>query len=82
MSKTKTRPDMRAWFRARIDWHTHGMLARNATLPRGVEKVNGDVTSHDIMVIMQDGTTWLWQGGRYSTVKRNGCYAPLMPRPV
>lgn len=74
------RPNMSAYFRARIDWHVNGMLATSTSrLPAGVNKVNGDVTSPIITVAMQDGTEWHWTGGRYASRKVNGCYAPLMP---
>jgi len=76
------RPDMRAYFAARIDWHVHGMLARTtARLPHGVERVRGDVTDPLITVVMRDGTEWVWRGGQYAARKVNGCYAPLQPKP-
>jgi hypothetical protein len=77
------RPDMRPYFRARIDWHVNGMLARTRVdRPAGVDRVRGDVTDRDIVVVMRDGTEWRWTGGEYASRKVNGCYAPLMPRPV
>lgn len=82
MAKKTTRPDMRDYFRARIDWHVNGMMARsNARLPHGVKKVHGDVDDKVIVVEMQDGTFFNWLGGFYSSRKVNGCYAPLMPKP-
>lgn len=77
-----TRPDMRNYFRGRIDYHVNGMFARMASLPGGVAKVRGDVTDRDITVVMRDGTEWKWSGGQYAARKVNGCYAPLMPKPV
>lgn len=78
-----TRPDMRDYFKARIDWHVNGMMSRTqARLPHGVRKVTGDVDSATITVMMDDGTEYAWSGGRYSTRKVNGCYAPLMPKAV
>ncbi len=77
------RPDMREYFRARIDIHVNGMLARTtARKPHGVEQVRGDVTDREIVVVMRDGTEWRWQGGKYASRKVNLCYAPLMPTPV
>ena len=77
------RPDMSAWFRSRIDWHTHGMLSgRQAPRPHGVRKIDGDVTDSVVRVTMEDGTQWLWAGGRHSSRKRHGCYPPLMPTPI
>lgn len=77
------RPDMRDYFRSRIDYRVNGMLARsNARIPSGVRKVNGDVDSSTIVVVMNDGTEWKWNGGGYSARKVNGCYAPLMPKPA
>lgn len=77
------RPDMRGYFRARIDQHVNGMMARTwATAPRNVKGVKGDVTDREIVVTMLDGTTYTWSGGRYAARKVNLCYAPLMPKPV
>lgn len=77
------RPDMRDYFRARIDYHVNGMMARsNARIPNNVKKINGTVTDREISVVMNDGTVWLWKGGEYASRKVNGCYAPLMPKPV
>lgn len=77
------RPDMRSYFQARIDHNVHGMLARStARMPADVARVRGDVTDAEIVVEMRDGTTWRWTGGRYSTRKAHGCYAPLMPKPL
>ena len=76
-------PNMSDYFKARIDWHVNGMLSRTqARTPYGVRKVTGDVTDREIVVTMQNGETFNYAGGRYSTVKRNGCYAPLMPKLV
>lgn len=76
------RPDMRDYFKARIDWHVRGMFARSARYPAGVVRVTGDVTDREILVKMHDGTVFAWSGGRYATRKINGCYAPLMPKPI
>lgn len=78
-----TRPDMRDYFKARIDWHVNGMMSSaQARLPRGVRKVTGDVDSPVITVTMDDGTEYEWSGGKYAARKVNGCYAPLMPKPI
>ena len=74
------RPDMREYFKARIDWHVRGMLARSASYPSGVARVAGDVTDRLIVVTMRDGSVFTWTGGEYSARKVNGCYAPLMPK--
>lgn len=75
------RPDMKPYFRARIDYHVNGMMARRAPpLPADVRQVDGDVTTHCITVTMRDGTVYRWAGGDYAARKVNGCYAPLMPR--
>lgn len=77
------RPDMRGYFRARIDRHVNGMLASSfARLPSGVRSIEGDVTDRRIVVTCDDGTRWEWEGGRYASRKVNGCYAPMMPRPA
>lgn len=77
------RPNLNAYFRARIDWHVNGMMSRmSATAPQNVKSVKGDVTDREIVVTMLDGTTYKWEGGRYAARKVNGCYAPLMPKPV
>jgi hypothetical protein len=82
MAKAK-RPDMREYFKARIDFHVNGMLARSyARAPAGVQSINGDVTDSVITATMTDGTRWHWSGGQYANRKVNGCYAPLMPKPV
>ena len=76
-----TKPDMRDYFRGRIAWHTHGLLAGNlAPIPPGVRRVSGDVTDPIIVVVMDDGTEYRFTGGRYAARKVNGCYAPLMPK--
>lgn len=75
------RPDMREYFRARIDWHVRGVFARSARYPAGVVRVTGDVTDRAVVVTMRDGSVFTWSGGRYATRKINGCYAPLMPKP-
>jgi len=77
-----TRPDMSSYFRSRIDNRVNGMFAPVARVPRDVKKVSGDVTSSVITVTMVDGTEYRWSGGRYAARKRNGCYAPLMPKPI
>lgn len=77
------RPNLNAYFRARIDHHVFGMMSRmSATAPQNVKSVKGDVTDREIVVTMLDGTTYKWEGGRYAARKVNGCYAPLMPKPV
>lgn len=77
------RPDMRAFFKARIEWHVHGMLSTSSVrLPPAVRKVNGDVTDEVITVVLDDGTEFAWTGGKYASRKVHGCYAPLMPKPV
>lgn len=83
MTKRSNRPDMRAYFKWRIDVHVNGMMARSGTntLPHGV-RVSGDVTDRLITVTDRDGVRWQWKGGEYAARKRNGCYAPLMPRPI
>lgn len=74
---------MRDYFRARIDWHTDGLMARTQSrIPADVTRVQGDVTDREIVVIMRDGTEFRWTGGSYATRKVNGCYPPLMPKPV
>lgn len=77
------RPNMSDYFRGRIDHHVNGMLARTTvTRPRDVKTIDGTVTDPIITVTMQDGTVWKWSGGRYAARKVNGCYAPLMPKPI
>lgn len=77
------RPNLSDYFKARIDWHVNGMMSSAVgRLPNTVKRVNGDVTNSLIEVTMTDGTVYQWTGGNYSTRKRNGCYAPLMPKPV
>jgi hypothetical protein len=72
-------PDMRPYFRAKIDRHVNGMFAAPARLPYNVRGVHGDVTDALITVEMNDGRTFTYRGGRYAARKINGCYAPLMP---
>jgi hypothetical protein len=62
MIRMTTRPPvMTAYFRARIDHHVNGMLARTqARLPQGVKSVQGDVTSPRIVVTMHDGTEFVY----------------------
>lgn len=77
------RPDMRAYFRSRIDWHVNGLLAGpQVPRPEGVQKIEGDVRDREVVVTMRDGTVYRWSAGRLSSRKRAGCYAPLMPRPI
>ena len=79
------RPDLRAYFRSRIDYHVNGMFARQDgwnTRPRDVKSIKGDVTDREIVVTMLDGTVYKWSGGRYASRKVNLCYAPLMPKPM
>lgn len=77
------RPDMRDYFRARIDFHVNGWNARStARIPNGIRRVNGDVTDSEIAVTMDDGSVWRWKGGGYAARKVNGCYSPLMPKPM
>ncbi len=76
------RPDMRDYFRARIDYHVNGMMSRSVSQPpQGVRRVRGDVTDSVITVLMDDGTEYRWTGGQYAARKINGCYAPLIPKP-
>lgn len=91
VSKTKTtskRPDLRNYFRSRIDTHVNGVMSASAYLgsrsmiPADVQKIDGTITDPVITVTMRDGTQWQWQGGRYASRKANGCYAPLMPKPI
>lgn len=80
---TTKRPDMRTYFRFRIQHHTVGMFAgRDPGRPAGVARVTGDVTDRIITVSMTDGSVWYWRGGAYAARKINGCYAPLMPKPL
>lgn len=77
-----TRPDLKPYFRARIAYHVHGMLA--GPIPRCPDEVlfiKGDVTDAVITATMRDGSTYTWSGGRYASRRVNLCYAPLMPRP-
>lgn len=75
------RPNLRAYFAARIDHHVNGMMSTaRAHLPDGVSRIAGDVTDRKITATMRDGTEWHWSGGRYAARKVNGCYAPLQPR--
>ncbi len=77
------RPDMRDYFKAQIDYEVNGMFARTiARLPNDVRRVSGKVTDNRIVVTMNDGTEWVWEGGRYASRKVNSCYSPLMPKPV
>jgi hypothetical protein len=79
------RPDMKNYFRAKIDFHVNGMMSNSqtrSTIPRDVKRINGDVTDSVIVVTMLDGTEWKWAGGSYAARKVNGCYAPLMPKPI
>lgn len=76
------RPDMREYFKARIEWHVRGMRTRPARYPAGVVRVVGDVTDQVIRVTTRDGSSFTWSGGRYAARKINGCYAPLMPKPI
>lgn len=81
-TRTPVCPDVKAYFRSRIEHHVHGMLARStATLPAGV-RVSGDVTDPVIVVTDADGNEFRFTGGRYAARKAHGCYAPLMPRPA
>ena len=82
MATKMKRPDMRSYFAGRIDYHTRGMFARTVTRPADVVRVIGDVTDRELTVVMRDGTEWRWTGGRYAARKVNGCYAPLMPKPL
>lgn len=77
------RPNLSAYFRSRIDYHVNGMLSgMSAPRPYEVKRIVGDVTDRLITVTMLDGTEYKWSGGRYASTKRNGCYAPLMPKPM
>lgn len=57
------------------------MLARTVSKPFDLQ-IKGDVTDRLITVTERDGTEWYWEGGHYAASKRNGCYAPLMPKPL
>lgn len=77
------RPDLKPWFRSRIDWHTNGLMAGPAgELPRDVVKVDGDVTDALITATMRDGTVYRWSAGRSSRRKINLTYPPLMPQEI
>lgn len=79
--KPMPRPQMKDWFKYRIDWHLYGMASAGTHpgLPRGVKRIAGDVVDPVITVTMEDNTTYDWHAGQYSRRKVNGCYAPLMP---
>lgn len=82
LTKAK-RPDMRDYFRGRIDHHVNGMMARtSARLPVNVISITGDVTDSVITVFLRDGNAFKWTGGQYAARKVNGCYAPKMPTPI
>lgn len=82
-NSTLPRPDLRDAFRAQIDAEENPMRPyRDVRRPHGVTRIDGNVHSRTITAHMDDGTTWSWQGGRYATRKRNGCYATLMPTPL
>lgn len=82
-TKITKRPDMKDYFKARIDFHVNGMMSSSqARMPRGVKRVHGDVDDYLITVLMDDGSVFEWTAGDYSSRKVNGCYAPLMPKPV
>ena len=77
------RPDLKNFWRSRIDNHVNGMLAGPLLpAPRDVVSIDGRITDPVITVTMRDGTVWLYSGGRYAAKKRNGCYAPLIPQPM
>ena len=81
--KSLPRPNLSEFFKAQIDHAVHGMLStRTVRLPNTVLRVHGSVEDAVIEVIMTDGTVYKWSGGRYSTRKQHGCYAPLMPKPI
>lgn len=83
MPKPAARPNLSEFFKAKIDQHVHGMMSTmQVRLPNTVKKVSGSVEDAVITVTMQDGTEYQWSGGRYAARKVNGCYAPLMPKPV
>jgi hypothetical protein len=82
MKVAMKRPDLRAYFRSRIDYHVNGMFARSVSRPSDVKSIVGDVTDREIVVTMLDGTVYKWAGGKYASRKVNLCYAPLMPTPV
>lgn len=83
MPKTPARPDMSSYFKARIDWHVNGMMSSGqARKPADVMYVIGDVTDSIITVETRNGDKFQWAGGKFSSRKVNGCYAPLMPKPV
>lgn len=77
------RPNLNDYFRAKIDYHVNGMLSTmSIRRPSDVRSISGDVTDSVIVVTMLDGTEYKWSGGRYAARKVNGCYAPLMPKPM
>lgn len=77
---------IRDYFKGRIDYHVNGMLASNGHISRfglrnrGIE-ITGDVTDREIVAKTKYETA-VFEGGHYSNTKRNGCYAPLMPKYV
>lgn len=76
------RPDLTRHFQSKIDQHVYGMMTQNVVpAPNGIT-VRGDVTDTLIVATDRDGNEWRWIGGRYAQRKINGCYAPLMPKPV
>jgi len=77
------RPDMRDYFLAKIDHHVRGMMSPlQVRIPHDVTHVLGDVTDPVITVTTRDGTMFQWSGGRFSSRKVHGTYAPLMPKPL
>jgi hypothetical protein len=75
------RPNLTAYFRGRIDWHVNGMMARTVPAPFNL-RISGDVTDSIITATDKAGNVWKWEGGNYAARKVNGCYAPLMPKPI
>ena len=72
-------PNLRAWFRHRIDVHVNGMTATSRPPDTRGFRIYGDVTSDVITVKFESGEMQTYRGGRYSRIKRKGYYAPLMP---
>ena len=65
MPKLTKAPDMRDYFKARIDWHVNGMMSRSqARMPSGVKNVKGDVTDREIIVVMNDDTEFKFEGAQ------------------
>lgn len=77
-----TRPNLNDHFQSKINVHVFGMMSQGVIPPPPGITVRGDVTDTLIVATDRDGNEWRWIGGRYASRKINGCYAPLMPKPV